>query len=345
MTPGLEGRCSIQPELRAHANALKSNQLRDSKSATVAGFEQVTDGSRQPLRPVHPRRILPPWVVAKNGRDLPPRIRELHEQPFLDWQRRRQLRTDEGPTRAVDRGHAPARDVTCGLQHLHPCDERLLLVADRAALPHRPDHPSTDSSTTARASDVFDTDVQAILAHRPKRFCHIRVWTLVALLLDTALRIDEALTLTTRRIDFDNRLFTVSGKGNRERKVPFAKWGVYRDALVRVAKGRHIVVTAVKEDGRIIGYGIARVDEDHSELEVIDVDVFSRRSAGLARDVVIEGQRFSVGVGHLLAAALVERLKRPVIADATNHGSCYVLRSLGFVNRCDEENRCLMELT
>src|SRR5205807_7479886 len=45
---------------------------------------------------------------------------------------------------------------------------------------------------------------------------------LVCLLLDTGLRIDEALTLRTSDVDFDNLLVTVFGKGRKERRIPFS---------------------------------------------------------------------------------------------------------------------------
>jgi integrase/recombinase XerD len=67
-----------------------------------------------------------------------------------------------------------------------------------------------------------DAEVAAILAHRPKRFTQIRLWTLINLLIDTGMRIDEALTLRTDRVDFDNLLLVVAGKGGRERKIPFS---------------------------------------------------------------------------------------------------------------------------
>jgi integrase/recombinase XerD len=67
-----------------------------------------------------------------------------------------------------------------------------------------------------------DAEVSAILAHRPRRFTEVRLWTLVNVLVDTGVRIDEALTLRTDRIDFDNLLLVVAGKGGRERKVPFS---------------------------------------------------------------------------------------------------------------------------
>ncbi len=49
-----------------------------------------------------------------------------------------------------------------------------------------------------------------------------RLHALICLLLDTGLRIDEALSLTPKQIDFDNMVIRVKGKGNKERLVPMS---------------------------------------------------------------------------------------------------------------------------
>src|SRR5262249_34688136 len=60
------------------------------------------------------------------------------------------------------------------------------------------------------------------LNQKPKQFDAWRLHVLVCLLLDTGLRIDEALTLSTVDVDFDNLLVTVFGKGRKERRIPFS---------------------------------------------------------------------------------------------------------------------------
>jgi site-specific recombinase XerD len=58
-----------------------------------------------------------------------------------------------------------------------------------------------------------------------------RVHALAMVLLDTGLRIEEALTLQRTRVDLDRRCLTVLGKGSRERAVPMSDEG--RKALFR----------------------------------------------------------------------------------------------------------------
>jgi integrase/recombinase XerD len=74
-----------------------------------------------------------------------------------------------------------------------------------------------------RAIKVFsDAEVRRLVAHRPKRKATLRTWTLMILLLDTGLRISEALGLERRHIDLDGRILHVLGKGHRERLVPIS---------------------------------------------------------------------------------------------------------------------------
>jgi len=66
------------------------------------------------------------------------------------------------------------------------------------------------------------TDIRRLMTTLPKRSSYLRVSTLCMLLLDTGLRIDEALQLTRESIDLDNLLVTVRGKGNKVRRIPFS---------------------------------------------------------------------------------------------------------------------------
>jgi integrase/recombinase XerD len=69
---------------------------------------------------------------------------------------------------------------------------------------------------------LTDAHIRALLSRKPKRFDAWRLHALTALLLDTGVRIDEALTLRRHDVDFDNLLVTVFGKGRKERRIPFS---------------------------------------------------------------------------------------------------------------------------
>jgi site-specific recombinase XerD len=63
-------------------------------------------------------------------------------------------------------------------------------------------------------------DVRALLTYTPPTRVERRTWALVLLLLDTGLRIDEALGLERARVDLDSLILVVMGKGSKERAVP-----------------------------------------------------------------------------------------------------------------------------
>lgn len=64
------------------------------------------------------------------------------------------------------------------------------------------------------------SQVDAFLRFRPKNFSGFRLHALVALLLDTGLRIEEGLSLQRDQIDLENSLVKVKGKGEKHRIVP-----------------------------------------------------------------------------------------------------------------------------
>jgi len=69
---------------------------------------------------------------------------------------------------------------------------------------------------------ISDDEIRRLLLFRPHGRLQVRTWTLVLVLLDTGLRIEEALTLTRVTVDLHNVMLRVHGKGNRERLVPIS---------------------------------------------------------------------------------------------------------------------------
>jgi len=66
------------------------------------------------------------------------------------------------------------------------------------------------------------SQVDAFLRWKPRTFSDLRLHALVATLLDTGLRIAEALELKREQFDFDNLLVKVRGKGQKYRLVPIS---------------------------------------------------------------------------------------------------------------------------
>lgn len=70
---------------------------------------------------------------------------------------------------------------------------------------------------------VFDDkQLKALLSFKPQTFYQHRLYALLCLLIDTGMRINEALTLTRGNIDMDNLIVKVSGKGDKERIIPIS---------------------------------------------------------------------------------------------------------------------------
>lgn len=71
-------------------------------------------------------------------------------------------------------------------------------------------------------STFTEEQIQATLAFKPKGRNLTRAHMVASLLLDTGLRISEALGLRKQDIDFDNLVLKVYGKGSKERLVPMS---------------------------------------------------------------------------------------------------------------------------
>lgn len=69
---------------------------------------------------------------------------------------------------------------------------------------------------------MSDQEVARIISFRPTLRNTLRTWALIQLLLDTGLRIDEAVSSTVNNLDLDNLYIKVRGKGNKERIVPIS---------------------------------------------------------------------------------------------------------------------------
>jgi integrase/recombinase XerD len=67
-----------------------------------------------------------------------------------------------------------------------------------------------------------DDQIKAILFHKAQSLGEHRLLTLLSLLTDTGIRITEALSLERDKVDFENLLIAVKGKGQKHRLVPIS---------------------------------------------------------------------------------------------------------------------------
>lgn len=102
-----------------------------------------------------------------------------------------------------------------------------------------------------------DAQLRILLAWRPSGFYQRRLHTLLCTLIDTGIRIEEALTLERNKVDFDNLLLTVTGKGNKERVIPFSI--DLRKVLYKfIARGANTLVFASKSGHKLSYHNMLR---------------------------------------------------------------------------------------
>src|ERR1019366_4933104 len=114
------------------------------------------------------------------------------------------------------------------------------------------------------------TQIQLLLGWKPKKATGRRLSTLISVLADTGCRIDEALSLQWKDIDFDNLLVLLHGKGRKDRLVPMslelrrrlflfqrkteAKEGLAFPTQVGTKQGRRNVLRDFKQLCRTLGF-------------------------------------------------------------------------------------------
>jgi integrase len=87
---------------------------------------------------------------------------------------------------------------------------------------------------------MSDADLRRLLSYPTRN----RAWILIVLILDTGLRIDEALGLERRNVDLERSTLKVVGKGRKERLVPISS--ALRKHLwrwLRQSSGRYVFGT------------------------------------------------------------------------------------------------------
>jgi len=107
-----------------------------------------------------------------------------------------------------------------------------------------------------------DEQLKLLLSWEPKNFYERRLYALIVLLIDTGIRIDEALTLTKENVLLEDYLLRVRGKGNKEWYVPISM--ECRKVLFRFMNLHpHPLVFATRQGSKIKHCNIFRYFKDH----------------------------------------------------------------------------------
>lgn len=72
------------------------------------------------------------------------------------------------------------------------------------------------------SKDFTDEDIRKFMNWKPKTWFQHRLYALLMTLIDSGVRIDEALSLTRNDVNFYDMEIKVKGKGKKERVVPFS---------------------------------------------------------------------------------------------------------------------------
>ncbi|MEY4301175.1 MAG: hypothetical protein RJA30_326 [Actinomycetota bacterium] len=175
---------------------------------------------------------------------------EIQLEDLRDWLYRV---TEAGAAKStVARKSAAVRAFTTWLerQQLHESDLGLRLRTPKLGRPL----PKVISRETL--SEVFDKLAEGAATGSPERLFEQVV---IELLYATGMRVSELVGLNLADVDYSRRLLLVTGKGNKQRMVPYGQPAA--DALeVWLSKGRPAYVTEHSDDAVLIGARGKRVN-------------------------------------------------------------------------------------
>ena len=101
---------------------------------------------------------------------------------------------------------------------------------------------------TGEHRQIFtDEEVARLIKYKPTSFNQVRAWTIAICMLDTGVRIDEALSIESTDVDFNSDfIFIASGKGEKSGHVPISE-------LLRPSLYRYMTRTQPKESAFVFG--------------------------------------------------------------------------------------------
>jgi integrase/recombinase XerD len=105
---------------------------------------------------------------------------------------------------------------------------------------------------------LSNAQIGALLSYRPKTQGETRLLAILALLTDSGLRIEEALSLRRKDIDFENCLIDVVGKGGKFRRIPVSP--ECRKTLFRHIKSHNFDLVFCNRSGCKLKYDNVRRD-------------------------------------------------------------------------------------
>jgi integrase/recombinase XerD len=138
--------------------------------------------------------------------------------------------------------------------------------------------------------------VVLLTRHKPKTIYQRRLHVIVLTLLDTGCRIDEVLSLRTADVDMDNLLLTVTGKGRKQRRIPFS------------FELRRVLARYDRQDGLLFA---TREDKKIGRRNVLrDVKILCRRLGFQPPERTLHAFRHTFAVNYLRRGGSVFHLQK-----------------------------------
>lgn len=154
---------------------------------------------------------------------------------------------------------------------------------------------------TGERRQIFtDQEVERLIKYKPKSFNQLRAWTIAICMLDTGVRIDEALSITTADVDFDSDLiFVATGKGEKSGHVPISE--MFRPILYRY-------MTRTQPEESAFVFGTTKGTKMSQRNALRDVRVVER-AAGV-RCLSWHCYRHTMATGYLRRGGNIYKLQR-----------------------------------
>jgi integrase/recombinase XerD len=152
---------------------------------------------------------------------------------------------------------------------------------------------------TGDRREIFtDEDVEALQKFKPTSFNQTRAWTISMLMLDSGVRIEEALSLTVPDIDYDGDIIRIVGKGNKSRPVPIS--------IIKPILNRYVSKHMPKTAKYVFGTRSGRMMLQRNALR--DLRVVQRKAK--MTPLSWHSYRHTFGTGYLRRGGKIDKLQR-----------------------------------
>jgi integrase/recombinase XerD len=158
--------------------------------------------------------------------------------------------------------------------------------------------PPLETETGDRRECFREDEVTKFHKYKPTSFNQIRAWTIAECMLDTGVRVDEALNITPDDVDFHSEVIRIIGKGKKHRVVPMST--MFRQILYRymnkTAPGQPYVF------GTLVGSKLSQRNA------LRDIGVVERKAG--VRELSWHSYRHTFATGFLRRGGNIAKLQR-----------------------------------